>query len=88
MFIQVLTTNRPAARQTGIDVRVVNGQALVTAVDKDSPAAKAGVRTGWRILQVDEKDVAPSIESISHSYSDSTLRELMLARAIYRLEPV
>ena len=28
--------------QTGIDVRVVNGQALVTAVDENSPAAKAG----------------------------------------------
>jgi carboxyl-terminal processing protease len=68
--------------QTGIDVRVVNGQALVTSVDKDSPAAKAGVRPGWRILQVDDKDVAPSIESISNIYRDSTLRELMLARAL------
>jgi carboxyl-terminal processing protease len=68
--------------RTGIDVRVVNGQALVIAVEENSPAAKAGVRTGWQIVQVDNKDVAPSIESISHSYSDSTLRELMLARAL------
>jgi carboxyl-terminal processing protease len=68
--------------RTGIDVRVVNGQALVTAVEENSPAAKAGVRTGWQILQVDDKDVAPSIESVSHSYSDSTLRDLMLARAL------
>src|ERR1700722_2462558 len=58
---------------TGIDVRAVNGQALVTAVDENSPAAKAAVRTGWQILQVDGKDVAPSIESISQSYRDSTL---------------
>jgi carboxyl-terminal processing protease len=68
--------------RTGIDVRVVNGQALVTAVDENSPAAKAGVRTGWQILQVDDKDVAPLIESISQSFSDSTLRELMLVRAL------
>ena len=68
--------------RTGIDVRVVNGQALVTAVDENSPAAKAGVRKGWRILQIDDSDVAPSIDSISHIYRDSTLRELMLARAL------
>jgi carboxyl-terminal processing protease len=61
---------------------VVNGQALVTWVDDKSPAAKAGVRPGWRILQIDGKDVAPSIESVSHTYRDSTLRELMLARAV------
>jgi len=68
--------------RTGIDVRVVDGQALVTGVDEGSPAAKAGVRTGWRIVQVDDKDIAPSIESIGNSYRDSTLRELMLARAM------
>ena len=68
--------------RTGIDVRVVNSQALVTAVDEGSPAVKAGVRTGWRIVQVDNKDVAAIIESVSQSYRDSTLRELMLARAI------
>jgi carboxyl-terminal processing protease len=68
--------------RTGIDVRVVNGQALVTAVDENSPAAKAGVRRGWRILQVDDKEVAATIESVSQSYRDSTLRELMLARAL------
>ena len=67
---------------TGMDIRVVNGQALVTSVDKDSPAAKAGVHTGWQILQIDDRDVAPSVESISDIYRDSTLRELMLARAL------
>src|ERR1700730_13335658 len=36
--------------RTGIDVRVLNGDALVTAVDEGSPAAKAGVRAGWRIV--------------------------------------
>jgi carboxyl-terminal processing protease len=68
--------------RTGIDVRVVDGQALVTAVDEGSPAARAGVHAGWRILQVDDKEVAAVIESISSSYRESTLRELMLARAL------
>jgi carboxyl-terminal processing protease len=71
-----------AEGRTGIDVRVVNGQALVTSVDESSPAAKAGVHRGWQILQINGKDVAPSLESISRTYRDSTLREMMLMRAV------
>ena len=66
----------------GVDVRVVNGQALVVSVDADSPASKAGVQRGWQILQIDGKDVAGPIESVTRTYQHSTLRDLMLARAI------
>ena len=68
--------------RTGIDVRVIGGQALVTSVDEDSPAARAGVRQGWRILRIDGKEVGPGIESVAKAYADSTLRELMLSRAL------
>jgi carboxyl-terminal processing protease len=67
---------------TGIDVRVVDGQALVTSVEQGSPAAKAGVHPGWRILQINGKEVAPPIEAISGVYKDSTLRDMMLSRAM------
>ena len=73
---------RLAEGRTGIDVRVVNGAALVTSVDAGSPAAKAGVRRGWQILQIRGKDVAPTIESVDGAYRNSTLREMMLARAV------
>jgi len=68
--------------RTGIDVRVVGGQALVTAVDEGSPGAKAGVRPGWVILQIEGKDVAGSIETVGSVYKDSTLRDMMLSRAL------
>ncbi len=67
---------------TGIDIRVVGGQALVTSVDEGSPAAKAGVRPGWRILRIRGTEVAGAIETISGVYRDSTLRDMMLARAM------
>jgi carboxyl-terminal processing protease len=70
------------AGNPGIDVRVVGGQALVTSVEEGSPAAKAGVRRGWQILQINGKEVAPSIETLSGVYRESTLRELMLSRAV------
>jgi carboxyl-terminal processing protease len=82
VYEEVGDKSRSGDGRTGIDVRVVNGQALVTSVNENSPAAKAGVRPGWLILQIDAKEVAPSIESVSHIYRDSTLRDLMLARAV------
>src|SRR6185436_10006689 len=71
-----------AEGHTGIDVRVVGGQALVTSVEEGSPAARAGVRPGWRILQINGKDVAAPIEAVSGVYKDSTLRDMMLSRAM------
>src|SRR5260370_11784979 len=70
------------AGRAGINVCVVNGEALVTSLDGDSPAAKAGVRPGWRILRIDERDIGLAIEGISKSYRDSTLRDLMLTRSL------
>ena len=71
-----------AEGRTGIDVRVVSGQALVTSVDSGSPAAKAGVRPGWQILQIGGKDLAGPIETVGGVYKDSTLRDMMLSRAM------
>ena len=67
---------------TGIDVRVVNGQALVTSAESGSPAAKAGVHTGWQLLQIRGGDLAGSIESVGETYQHSTLREMMLERVV------
>jgi carboxyl-terminal processing protease len=67
---------------TGIEVRVVGVEALVTSVDEGSPAAKAGVRPGWRILRIRGTEVAGAIETISGVYRDSTLRDMMLSRAM------
>ncbi|MCI0486998.1 MAG: S41 family peptidase [Blastocatellia bacterium] len=38
---------------TGIDLNFINGQAVITRVDAESPAAKAGLRPGFIIQQVD-----------------------------------
>src|SRR5262249_26063286 len=67
---------------TGIDLGVIGGQALVTAVEANSAAAKAGVRPGWRIVRIEGADIASTIEGIDSAYRDSTLREMTLARAI------
>jgi carboxyl-terminal processing protease len=82
VYSDVDDTTATGAGNPGIDVRVENGQALVISIEGNSPAAKAGVQRGWQILQIDGQDVAGPIESVTRTYQNSTLRDLMLARAI------
>jgi len=63
----------------GIETRVLDGQAIVTAVDPGSPAEKAGVKPGWAVISVDGKDLAPVIQKVQ---SVPELRELTLERAV------
>ncbi|MBK9127397.1 MAG: hypothetical protein IPM13_06315 [Phycisphaerales bacterium] len=71
-----------ASGECGLTVRVVSGQALVTAVMGGSPAEHAGVRPGWRIVRVNGRRVQPTIDQIRREYAGSTLEQLMLVRAI------
>ncbi len=38
----------------GIDVCTIDGRILGTSVRKGSPAEKAGIKTGWGIVYIDE----------------------------------
>jgi carboxyl-terminal processing protease len=72
---------------TGIDVRVVGAQVLVTSVDPDSSAFAQGVRPGWEILKIARTELGPVVAKLNETYAGSSLRDLMLRRAILgRLE--
>lgn len=66
----------------GIELRVIEGHAVVTDVAPDSPAAKAGVKLGWEIEKVDGKDIPQSVKLIEQKATDSTLRELRLEQSV------
>src|ERR1017187_3182628 len=68
--------------RTGIEVRVMEGRALVVSVEPDSPAAKSGVMPGWEIERVDGKPLAPGLRKIEGNFRGSTLHDLMLERAV------
>jgi carboxyl-terminal processing protease len=67
---------------TGMDVRVVGSQVLVTSVDRDSSAFAQGVRPGWEILKIARTELAPAVAKLNEIYAGSSLRDLMLRRAI------
>ncbi|MBV9768855.1 MAG: hypothetical protein JOZ32_04730 [Bryobacterales bacterium] len=86
-----LYSNVDAARggetTTGMDVRVIGAQVLVTSVEPGSSASSQGVRPGWQILSIAGADLAPIVTKLNQTYAGSTLRDLMLRRAILaRLE--
>jgi carboxyl-terminal processing protease len=66
----------------GIDVRVIDGQAIVTSVDSDSPAARSGVKPGWRITRVSGNELEPRLNGIRKQFSDSTLLDIMQTRSV------
>ncbi|MGA2114324.1 MAG: S41 family peptidase [Bryobacteraceae bacterium] len=67
---------------TGLEVRVVEGHALVTRVTPASPGARAGVRPGWEILRIDGQPVAAPLKEIALRFQGSTEIGLMQVRAI------
>ena len=68
--------------ETGLVLRVVDGQVLVTAVYPDYPAEELGVKPGWVILEIDDKDLAPVVDKVSKAYTDDLFKDFMLARAV------
>ena len=64
---------------TGIDVRVLDGQAIVTKVDSGSSADRAGVKPGWEIDGVSGVLLAPLIDRLK---KDPSLTGLTLERAV------
>jgi carboxyl-terminal processing protease len=67
---------------SGLDIRVIDSQVLVTSVDAGSPAAAVGIRPGWQIVKIGDAELAPVVEKLNTTYAQSTLRGLIARRAI------
>jgi carboxyl-terminal processing protease len=62
--------------EPGFDVRMADGEAVVTRVVAGQPAAKAGVRPGWRVRKIGGKDLAPILARIRELGKNSPKVEL------------
>ena len=63
----------------GIDLRVLEGHAVVASVDPGSPAERAGVRPGWTVRAANGADLDQTIRRLS---ADPAISELALTRAL------
>jgi carboxyl-terminal processing protease len=59
--------------ELGIDVRLIDGRAVVSAVAEGRPAASAGVKTGWVVERIDGKPVAELLKTAEAAYADTGL---------------
>jgi carboxyl-terminal processing protease len=66
----------------GIELRVIDGHALVTALEPASPAAAAGVKPGWEIVKVDGREIAKGLRLIERESAASTLGEYTLVQSV------
>ena len=66
----------------GFQVRVIDGSALVYDIDKKSPAWKAGVRKGWKIVKVGDDTVSPLLKKVTKTFKKSTMLERKLADVV------
>jgi carboxyl-terminal processing protease len=69
--------------QTGIDLRILSGRAIVTSIAPDSAASQAGVRTGWEIVRIGKTASAPLIARLSAVAGHARLADLLTARALH-----
>lgn len=71
---------------TGIDVIILDGSPVINRVDPESPAAKAGVRTGQIITHIDGKPwrtiIAPLETSLAARKVTSGIRLVFLERTL------
>lgn len=71
--------DEPGSGSTGMELRVIDHQAVVTRLDPGSPAEKAGVKTGWIVESAAQKPMAPLIARLE---STGAIHELQIDRVL------
>lgn len=70
----------PRDGEIGVDLRLVDGALLLARVDDDSPAAKAGLRSGYVLRGVDGTTVEALLKELSGEDARRAARSIFLAR--------
>jgi carboxyl-terminal processing protease len=74
------TASQPAGSgSAGLDLRVVDGQALVVRVEADSPAAQAGVRPGWVLVSAGGDDIPARLATLGEAMAEGAVGERVSA---------
>lgn len=58
---------------TGIDVRIIDGQAVVSNVREGSTADHAGVKTGWVLQRIRDREVSTLLDQLREALSEEEM---------------
>ncbi|MFC1484712.1 S41 family peptidase [Candidatus Neomarinimicrobiota bacterium] len=71
----------------GLEVRLIDGRAVVTRVDGQSPSDRSGVHPGWVVSAIEGDTVATLLRSIYENFDPGLERDYIAASAVmYRLD--
>lgn len=63
---------------TGLQLRVIDGKAIVTFVAPGMPGEQAGVRPGWEIRSIDGEELPPVFEPIAKEFDGKPRKDYYL----------
>ncbi|HEY7543504.1 MAG TPA: S41 family peptidase, partial [Blastocatellia bacterium] len=72
----------PPIGGVGIDVQMLEGQAVITRLEAESPAARAGLKTGFIIKQVDDATVEQIAEKFSKAKISASMKRARITRSV------
>jgi len=79
---QSVTANQARGGITGIEIKIIDGQAVIYRLEKDSTAEKSGLKTGFVIRKIDGKTVEELLAPLEKTMSERTQNERV--KLIYR----
>jgi carboxyl-terminal processing protease len=66
----------------GFAVRIVDGVVLIVKVDDGLEAAKMGVKTGWRVVKIDNQSIAATLTKVRESNKEPRFLDYLLNAAV------
>jgi len=67
---------------TGLEVRVIDGHAVVTKVIAGLSGDKSGVKPGWEITAIGDKQVADLLAPVAERFAGTLREDIYLARTV------
>lgn len=67
------STDGQGQADTGIEVRIIDGQAVVSSIRQDSTAEHAGVQTGWILSKVRNNSVEDRLAQLAESVAEDEI---------------
>jgi carboxyl-terminal processing protease len=72
----------PSSGGVGIDLRLVGGAAMITRVEPDSSAARAGLRPGFLIKRVGDRSVEEILAAFAKSAELTEIKNIRMTRSV------
>ncbi|HEU0185597.1 MAG TPA: hypothetical protein VFS27_09810, partial [Blastocatellia bacterium] len=72
----------PSSGAVGIDLRLIGGAAVITRVEPDSSAARAGLRPGFVIKQIDDILVDQIFAAFAKSAEQPGIKNIRMTRSV------